>query len=537
MKISIILFLLLVQCLFVFGQEAIAPAQQTSKSPYIIPGEYDNALFTNINLSVNAPAPQNEPSVRVSRVNPNIVVAAWRDFRLGYDPNPVRRIGYSYSTNGGQTWSVSQLLPDPNPNHVSQSDPVLTSDAQGNFYLSSTSRKQNNFPQNRDQIVYKSTNGGQTFVFYSIGIAGTGGGGEDKEWMFCDPVPTNPTYNNLFMTSTNTNNGAIRFAKSTNGGLNWSAPISFTTNGTGSNLCSGTGGQIYIVWDASGIRFDRSTDGGATFGTDFQLSNVSSTSGFPFICCDYSNHASRGNIYVVWDDLRGGNADVYFQRSTNAGANWLTTPIRVNDVTTLNQYWPAIQCDTNGYLYVIYFDNRLGVGQFNSWIAYSTDLGNTWVNNRLSDVSFPAIPVGGPGGDARYGDYIGIDAFAGKVIPVWTDDRAGTPNQEVYTANLTGLIGIHAVSNEVPESFKLYQNYPNPFNPVTKIRFDINKLSFVKITVYDALGKEAAVPVNEDLAAGKYEFVFDPAGLASGVYYYRIEADKFASVKKMVLLK
>ncbi|HJY63501.1 MAG TPA: T9SS type A sorting domain-containing protein, partial [Ignavibacteria bacterium] len=509
-------------------------------TPYHSGLEYDNILFTNINLSVNSPAPQNEPSVRISRVNPNIVVAAWRDFRLGWDPNPVRRIGYTYSTNGGQTWAVSQLLPDPNPTYVSQSDPVLTSDNAGNFYLSSTSRK----PvagYNRDQIVYKSTNNGQTFSFLSVAIAGTGGGGEDKEWMFCDPVTSNPTYNNIFMTSTNTNNGAIRFAKSTNGGINWTAPVTFTTGGSGSNICSGTGGQIYIVWEQAGVRFDRSTDGGLTFGTDFQLSNVTSTQGFPFICSDYSTRPSRGNVYVIWDDSRGGSSDIYFQRSTNAGVNWLSTPVRVNDVTTNIQRWPAIQCDTNGYLYVIYFDTRLGTTQFNSWIAYSTDQGTTWVNNRLSDVSFPATAVGT---DARYGDYIGIDAFAGRVIPVWTDDRAGTPNQEIYTANLAGLIGIQTITDVIPEKFKLYQNYPNPFNPSTKIKFDVSEPSFVKVTVYDALGKEVSSPVNEDLQAGSYEFNFNAFALSSGIYFYEINARQdgsatgnFIDVKKMMFVK
>ena len=87
---------------------------------------YDNPPFVNVNLT-NEVNPQNEPSVRISRTNPNYVVAAWRDFRMGYDP-PVRRIGYSYSTNGGQTWSVSQLLPSPLPEHATQSDPVLTND-------------------------------------------------------------------------------------------------------------------------------------------------------------------------------------------------------------------------------------------------------------------------------------------------------------------------------------------------------------------------------------------------------------------------
>ena len=116
--------------------------------------DYYNPLFVNYNVSNNL-FPQNEPSVRISRQNPNIVVAAWRDFRLGVDP-AVRRIGYSYSTDGGLTWAPSQLLPDPNPNHTSQSDPVLTTDSYGHFYLSSTSR-QPVTGYNRDMLMYKST--------------------------------------------------------------------------------------------------------------------------------------------------------------------------------------------------------------------------------------------------------------------------------------------------------------------------------------------------------------------------------------------
>ena len=147
---------------------------------------------------------------------------------------------------------------------------------------------------------------------------------------------------------------------------------------------------------------------------------MTTTCGLPFICCDYSNNATRGNVYVIWDDMRGGNSDVWFQRSTNSGANWLASPVRVNDVTTNSQYWPVIQCDENGVLYAMYYDNR-GGSLINTYVAYSIDAGTTWVNQLLSDSSFTATPVGGTGGDVRYGDYIQIDAYNGKIIPVWTE--------------------------------------------------------------------------------------------------------------------
>jgi hypothetical protein len=514
--------------------EAKDPGRFSSKSSFA--GDYSNAVFFNNNLSLNA-FPQNEPSVRISRFNSNFVVAAWRDFRLGYiEPNIERRIGYTFSTNGGTTWAAPQLLPDPNPNHTSQSDPVITTDAQGNFYISSTSR-QPVTGYNRDMLLYKSTNNGQTFFLHSTAVPGTGGAGEDKEWIFCDPVVTNTTFNNIFISWTSFGpQPGIKFRKSTNGGLNWSSTVNIgdNTSGQGSNICSGTVNQIYVVWDAGGIRFDKSTNGGTSFGTDFQLSNVSSTNGFPYICCDYSNNATRGNVYVVWDDMRGGNSDVWFQRSTNGGANWLASPVRVNDVTTNNQYWPVIQCDNSGILYAIYYDTRAGASAINAYVAYSTDAGNTWVNQIMSDSSFTQQQ---PNSDVRFGDYIQIDAYDGKVIPVWTDQRKGYPNQEIYTANLSGLLAVNPISTEVPVSFALYQNYPNPFNPTTKIRFDLPKGSFTKIVVFDAIGREIRTIFSQVLTAGAYETEFNASNLTSGVYFYKITSGEFSETKKMLVVK
>ena len=540
MKNIIIVVLFIALSIEVFAQSALTEAE--ARNPNIrstslnFNGNYDNPLFLNINLTLNS-APQNEPSVRISRVNPNYVVAAWRDFRLGYIlPNIERRIGYTYSTNGGLSWAAPQLLPDPNPEHTSQSDPVITSDAQGNFYISSTSR-QPVAEYNRDMLLYKSTNNGQTFVLYSTAVPGSGGAGEDKEWIFCDPIAANTTYNNIFISWTSFGpSTGIKFRKSTNAGLNWSSTVNVSdvSGGQGSNICSGTSNQIYIVWAQNGIKFDKSTNGGTSFGTDYSLSTVATTNGFPFVCVDYSNNATRGNVYVVWDDSRGGNSDVYFQRSTNGGTNWLASPLRVNDITTNNQYWPMMQCDENGNIYVMYYDTRTGASAINSYIAYSSDAGTTWVNQLLSDSSFTSQE---PNGDVRFGDYISIDAFGGKVIPVWTDQRKGYPNQEIYSATISGLIAVNPISSEVPNAFMLYQNYPNPFNPQTRINFDIPKSSFVSIKLYDIIGREVKTLVSQQLNAGKYYTDLNAADLSGGVYFYKIKSVDFSDSRKLVIVK
>ena len=74
-----------------------------------------------------------------------------------------------------------------------------------------------------------------------------------------------------------------------------------------------------------------------------------------------------------------------------------------------------------------------------------------------------------------------------------------------------------------PRETKLSQNYPNPFNPVTRIEFDISNAGRVSLLVFDILGREVAVLVNEDLAAGRYERPFDASGLSSGVYLCRLK--------------
>lgn len=91
--------------------------------------------------------------------------------------------------------------------------------------------------------------------------------------------------------------------------------------------------------------------------------------------------------------------------------------------------------------------------------------------------------------------------------------------------------------NNIPKSFMLYQNYPNPFNPISTIRYDIPKQSFVKITIFDILGREVKTMLNEQKEPGYYEVSFDGTNYSSGVYFYRINAGSFTSIKKMVLIK
>jgi hypothetical protein len=97
----------------------------------------------------------------------------------------------------------------------------------------------------------------------------------------------------------------------------------------------------------------------------------------------------------------------------------------------------------------------------------------------------------------------------------------------------------------MPDEFTLEQNYPNPFNPSTKIKFNIPSViasgtkqsQLVTLKVYDVLGKEIATLINEEKQPGLYEATFNASNLSSGTYFYKITADEFSFVKKMILVK
>jgi Secretion system C-terminal sorting domain len=102
-------------------------------------------------------------------------------------------------------------------------------------------------------------------------------------------------------------------------------------------------------------------------------------------------------------------------------------------------------------------------------------------------------------------------------------------------------------SKSFPFKYELGQNYPNPFNPTTKIKYSIPstrsplqgsaKGGFVTLIVYDLLGREVAILVNEEQKTGNYEVDFNGANLSSGVYFYQLRAGNFISTKKMILLR
>jgi hypothetical protein len=101
----------------------------------------------------------------------------------------------------------------------------------------------------------------------------------------------------------------------------------------------------------------------------------------------------------------------------------------------------------------------------------------------------------------------------------------------------TDPIEKNKTSFQQSEDYKLFQNFPNPFNPSTKISYKIKKDGNVSLTVFNLVGQEVSVLVNEKQSAGNYEVEFDASELTTGVYLYKLQINGFTSVKRMTVLK
>jgi len=222
-----------------------------------------------------------------------------------------------------------------------------------------------------------------------------------------------------------------------------------------------------------------------------------------------SRYPSRAQILVDWS-----NNDIIYtfylpQRSENGGRNW--KPI-YNGIR-LPMYWVTTIIDPFDSS-VLYMSTREG-------IYTTTNRGDLWTLMEGSE----NLEIISSDGD-QY-DNLFIDSTTQKLY-------IGT-TQGLYQYDL--LISIENEEENIPKDFVLYQNYPNPFNPTTVISYQLPVEGFVKLTIYEQLGREITTIVNKAQNAGSYKINFDGSSLASGIYFYKLTWGSFSLTRKMLLLK
>jgi hypothetical protein len=334
--------------------------------------------------------------------------------------------------------------------------------------------------------------------------------------------------------------------KTTDGGNSWSplnVPDPFSTYEDMSVLNQDT---IWLVhFDAVTGGVFRTTTGGASWQTQYQGNNPShiymydrnfgfASSGAGGVLFRTTNSGLNWipvpgtdgfNDMKFVDGLTGWKANGFMKKTTNGGLNWVQQIMpsggiilgtAVNKISVLNR-------DT---IWAVGQEAFYGSGQFRGIICRTTNGGQNW----LFQVPDTAIHL----------DIYTQIQFINKNIG-WAYRYEGGIHT-ILGGDPIWLTGIKQISSEIPKQFKLYQNYPNPFNPKTIIRFQIKRLSDVKIKVFDITGKEIMTLVDEEKAVGTYEVDFNGSEYSSGVYFYKLIIDgngkeAYTETKKMTLVK
>ncbi len=493
----------------------------------------------------------NEPSIAIDPTNPNRMAIGWRQFDT--INNNFRQAGYGFTEDGGNTWKFPGVI-EPG---IFRSDPVLDSDAEGNFYYNSLTLSGSDFICH----VFKSGDGGSNWD------AGTFAQGGDKQWMVIDKTGS-MGHGNIYAYWTQAFSICAPgfFTRSYNRGASFENCIIIPDEtmrwGT---LALGPEGELYACGQSdNGFVVTRSLaarDSNQAVTWDFSaIVNLDGTMGFgdgpnpggllgqTWVATDRSNSSLRGNVYLLCsvqrfstDDPR----DVMFARSTDGGETW-SAPIRINDDTTNSawQWFGTISVAPNGRIDVIWLDTRNDPGGLASslYSSHSWDGGATWSENeRLSEAFDPH--VGWPQQN-KIGDYFHMISEESHAHLAW----AGTFNgeQDVYYSR----ISLPAVAVREPQAgfelaknFELAQNYPNPFNPSTMIGYSLAQGGMVRVKILNELGAVVRVLVRKEQARGRHAVVWDGRDetgklLASGVYFYTLtvgENEVFS--KRMLLLK
>jgi hypothetical protein len=277
--------------------------------------------------------------------------------------------------------------------------------------------------------------------------------------------------------------------------------------------------------------------------------------------------ASRDTFYITV-----GNIETLFSDNAETGTtNWTKSGTGTLWDTTYISFWKGAHCFTdsrwgnskNSTTNYFALNNSINLtGKTNPRIEFaakwatesgydyariqvSSNGGSTWVNlpgRYTKTLSGQPSYVG-----MNYWVYeqITLNSYIGQTIKIrfnyYTDN--GTPGDGFYFDDFRVVdysanpMGITSNGNEIPNSYALHQNYPNPFNPVTKINFDLPENSFVKLSLFDILGREVSVLINENLSAGRYTYKLNATNLSSGAYFYKLESAKFSDVKRMIISK
>jgi hypothetical protein len=249
----------------------------------------------------------------------------------------------------------------------------------------------------------------------------------------------------------------------------------------------------------------------------------------------------NGIVYEAFSEKYGTS-----RRNQGAGIRFLeitTSGVKNVDISFnysgIDQFYPAVTVDATGNVFMVF--SRSSPTQYAS--MYQTGMQTT-----ETSIEAPGLVQAGTSTivDGRWGDFSGIANDPSNSSGVWeycgwaaSGGAWGTwiTSASFGTAPSAPKIAVQEENSPKTLTFALHQNYPNPFNPTTVLSYTLPEDSRVKLTIYDALGSLIAVLVDGIESTGEHRVVFDGSNLASGTYFYRIQAGEFVQTRKLALVR
>jgi photosystem II stability/assembly factor-like uncharacterized protein len=456
-------------------------------------------LFLLITAPIIYPQPWQKQTVSVpsnafvgpfSSVNENVNWATWS---TSWNSSTQFKNGFLRTTDGGETWSGGEI-PETENGIILWIEAL---DANTAFIAVE------NYAAPGIQGIYKTTDGGINWSKNPNAYAGQDYG----------PGYIHFFDNNNGVTVGEQNTGAgFEIFTTTNGGTDWNeVPQSDIPHLYAEELIQTTPMGEYgnCVWLTSfpspghGPRIFKTTDKGYHWSA-LEPAGLNDTQ---IISVAFEN--DNTGIMVVTS-----TRNAVIKKTTDGGITW----------SIINRPYG---CDPDFISYISSTDSCYvitGDANFsgrNGGSAYTTNGGATWTVLDSADYIEPYFVSPTVGWSSHWGS---------NYVYKFTDNTIFTPHIKVTSV-------LDKTNTGKVNSYLLEQNYPNPFNPFTTIRYSIKGRTNVKITILNSIGEEISTILNEEKEPGEYQVNFNASSLASGVYFYRIKAGEFTSVKKMILMK
>jgi hypothetical protein len=514
----------------------------------------------------DSPLDQDNAAVAISRKDKNnIVIAAASDF----DDMDNNGMPAYYTTDNGATWAGSRLPMPINPNFYIYGEPSIASDNAGNFFFAYRTGDGSEVADSAGNIsIATSSDGGKTWINAKpINNNNQAFGHPEAPSITVDNLASSPNHGRVYVVwdqffsaaDSELTYGGVYIAWSNDKCKTWSVPKFLGASNDYQQVKTGKNGEIYVSCSDSlgvGHVLFVSTDAGATFtdpahlisgfnsypmftiGLDSGYTGLKGFLGFaafPYVSFDVDLKTNR--IHAVYGDYQGDIAILYYSYSDNNGVTW-SDAVGISDTSSSDRFDPYVSVDQKtGEVYVLFYSSE--ADPIGNVLTAPYRIRISDMQKQMLSPAFNPYSVEATDSTPAYiGDHTASDAFDSVYIGVWTQNRAGYKDGDVFA-----YISTPSTKNGITEPVMIHSQqywlssvYPNPGDGKNiSLQYYLPHASSVHFDLYDATGKLLKQLIERHLAEGTYSENFSANTIAEGTYIIRMTTEESTLSQKIII--